>query len=447
MDLKKRPRKAVSVRRSVFCLLMLSVMMSGPVLPLDEDDFPSRIRVLPLFFVPRGQRPPTSMQLFKLQRHVKLTQRRYREMLSGRDTFEIVGKRPRIVHYNSTLATLKQVDKQQIGNYLLSEILPKFKVNRFNCPYVFLVVIMNPQEAWPTAGGRPINLGFNSGGGIAIFSSIKLDAKKSVFQGSIQHELGHAFGLPHVKGYGYDQRANKSIMSYNKSNYWTNYTPPKEPGILIPEDIRALAMNKRVFPNLYFDSEHDVPEGYRLCPKMVRLSFEPTIPGQKPYEIKLSTTSGEEGGTKVGNVVYAYVKENRKARKGISLVVNNMWMSGKKDDELIDLDIEFPIAVRMNRICVQSQCGGGYHPITAIRVEANTGDYVELAGKQEPLTDEEYITFKETKAKQWRLHFLPGESKQIVLRGLRFYSSQGEFFCQMYPTHLMIEKKGASGDK
>ena len=152
-------------------------------------------------------------------------------MLSGRDTFEIVGKRPRIVHYKSTLAALKEVDRKLIGNHLLSELLPRFKVSRFNCPYVFLVVIMNPKETWPTAGGRPINLGFNSGGGFAVFSSIKFDAEKSVFQSSMQHELGHAFGLPHVDTYGYDQRANKSIMSYDKSNWWTDYTPPKEAGV------------------------------------------------------------------------------------------------------------------------------------------------------------------------------------------------------------------------
>jgi hypothetical protein len=417
-------------------------MMSGPVLALDDDDFPSRIRVLPLFFVPRGQRPPTSMQLSKLHRHVKLTQRRYREMLSGRDTFEIVGKRPRIVHYNSTLATLKkQVEKHQLSAYLLSQLFPKFKVNRFNCPYVFVVVVMNPQEAWPTASGRPINLGFNSGGGIATFSSIKLNAEKSLFQGSILHELGHAFGLMHVDSYGYDQRSNKSIMSYSKSNWWTNFRPPKDPSILIPEDIRALAMNKRVFPNLYFDRESDVPQGYLLRSKVVRLSFDPTIPGQKPYEIKLSTTSGEEAGTKVGNVVYAYVKENRKAGKGIGLVANNMWMSGKKDNGWIDIELEFPIAVRMNRIRVQSQCGGGNHPITGIRVEANNSGFFEVARRENPLGDEEDISFKQIKAKLWRLYFLPGDSKQVVIRGLAFYSSQGEFFCQKYPIHLISKKK------
>ena len=95
----------------------------------------------------------------------------------------------------------------------------------------------------------------------------------------------------------------------------------------------------------------------------------------------------------------------------------------------------------MNRIRVQSQCGGGYHPITAVRVEANTGDFVEVASKDEPLGDNADISFKETKAKQWRLYFLPGDSRQVVIRGLGFYSSQGEFFCQKYPIHLMTKKK------
>ncbi len=441
MGLKKQPRKAVNVRRSVFCLLMISVLVSTVAGALEEDDFPTRIKVLPLFFVPRDQRPPTSTQRSKLQKHLNIARRQYSKMLSGRDTFEIAGN-PRTVQYNSTLATLKkEVERDQLSACLLSKLFPKFKVNRFNCPYIFVVVIMNPKEAWPTASGRVINPGLNSGGGIATFSSIKLDAKNSLFQGSLLHELGHALGLLHVDAYGYDQRSSKSIMSYNKSNWWTNFTPPKEPGILTLEEIRHLAMNKRVFPNLYFDPEKDIPEGYSFHGGWRRLGIDFKIPDQKAYEIKLTTNSGQENNTKADNTVLSLVKRNIKAKKGIGLVANNMWMSGRKDNGWIDLDIEFPIAVRMNRICVQSQCGGGYHPIKGVRVEANTGDYVELAGKQKPLTDEEDITFKETKAKQWRLHFLPGESKQIVLRGLRFYSSKGEFFCHVFPTHLISKKK------
>lgn len=429
------------MRIFIVCLLMSSGLVSAAAGVLAEDEFPTRIKVQPVFFVPKGQLPPNKTQILKLHKHVKIGQVYYKRMLSGRDTFEIAG-RPRVVQYHSDLASLKkQVDKHQLSAYLLSVLLAEFKVNRFNCPYVFAVVIMNPKEAWPTASGRPINTGFNSGGGIATFSSIKLDAKKSVFQGSLLHELGHALNLLHADTYGYDQRSSKSIMSYSKSNWWTNFTPPKDPSILIPEEIRALAMNKRVFPNLYFDAQKDIPKGYRLVSTIARLSFIPTIPGQKDYSINLSTTSGEERGTKAGNIVRTWVKPNRKAKKGDGLIAKYMWMSGKKEDGWIDLDIEFPIAVRMNRISVQSQCGGGYHPLAGIRVEANTGDYVELAGKQESMKDDEEISFKETKAKQWRLHFLAGESKQIVLRGLRFYSSRGEFFCQMYPTHLMTKKK------
>lgn len=430
------------MKRSVLSLLLLSLTASETVLALEEDDFPMRVSVLPLFFVPRGQPSPTQAQIDKLQKHIKITQQRYREMLGGRDTFEIAEMQPHIVRHRLSLPALKKaVAKHQLSAYMLSQLFAKYRVNRFNCPYIFLVVIMNPQEAWPTASGRTINLGFNGGGGIVSLSSNKLDAEKSLLQGSIQHELGHALGLVHVDSYGYDQRANKSIMSYNKRNYWTNYTPPKEPGILIPEDIRALAMNKRVFPNLYFDPEHDVPEGYRLCSKIIRLSFDTKIPGQKPYQIKLSTNSGEANDTKAGNVVHTFMKENRKTRNGIGLVANNMWMSGKTENVWIDLQLDFPIAVRMNRICVHSQCGGTNYPVMALRVESNTRGFVEVARREKPLADEEYISFNEIKAKQWRLLFLPGDSRQVVIRGLRFYSSQGEFFCQRYPTYLMSKRK------
>lgn len=427
------------VRIFVLYLIILCFLISAAEGVLQEDDFPARIKVQPVFLVPKGQLPPNKTQISNLHKHVRICQKRYKQMLARRDTYEIAG-RPHVMHCKPTLESLKKVDKNLFGNYLLHMLFDEFKVNRYNCPYVFLVVFMNPNEDWPTGGGRPLNPGFNSGGGFVVLSSQKLDDVTSTFQATAQHELGHAFSLPHVSSYGYDQKTNKSIMAYNRTNHWKHFTPPKKQGILIPEDIRALAMNKRVFPNLYFDPATDIPKDYRIG-NMVRLAFDDTIPGEKAYKIKISTTSSEDSGTKASDVVHGLIRENRKVKEGIGLVSGSMWMSGKTDDRWIDLDIEFPIAVRMNRISVHSQCGGGYHPIAGIRVEANTGEYVELAEKQESMKDEDGILFKETKAKRWRLHFLAGESGQIVLRGIRFYSTGGEFFCQTFPADLMTKKK------
>lgn len=53
-------------------------------------------------------------------------------------------------------------------------------------------------------------------------------------------------------------------MSYNPKNNWDGFEPPASPCILIPEDIKALAENKLVFPHLYFDPEKDVTQGYGL---------------------------------------------------------------------------------------------------------------------------------------------------------------------------------------
>jgi len=74
-------------------------------------------------------------------------------------------------------------------------------------------------------------------------------------------------------------------------------------------------------------------------------------------------------------------------------------------------------------------------------VEAKAGGFIEVGRREGALGDEEEVSFEEVKAKQWRLYLLPGDSKQVVIRGLEFYSSQGEFFCQKYPIHLISKKQ------
>ncbi len=94
---------------------------------------------------------------------------------------------------------------------------------------------MNPNDGWPAGGGRPFNGGFNTGGGIVIMSSNGLDRAPN-FQSTLQHELGHAFGLPHVDVYGYDMQTNMSMMSYNPSHHTNGFEPSATPGRFIPED-------------------------------------------------------------------------------------------------------------------------------------------------------------------------------------------------------------------
>ena len=58
--------------------------------------------------------------------------------------------------------------------------------------------------------------------------------------------------------------ANPSLMSYNPAHHTQGFKPSKTPGILIAEDIRALALNRRVFPRLRCDPKKDVPQGYTM---------------------------------------------------------------------------------------------------------------------------------------------------------------------------------------
>ena len=106
--------------------------------------------------------------------------------------------------------------------------------------------MMNPKDDIPTPGGRPLNGGFNTGGGIIILSSFTLD-RSPYIQSTLQHELGHAFGLPHVDVYGYDMKTNASIMSYDPRHHTKGFTESRKPGKLIPEDRHGYAQCAGIF--------------------------------------------------------------------------------------------------------------------------------------------------------------------------------------------------------
>jgi hypothetical protein len=239
-------------------LTLLALVLCPTALQAEDYPYPERVRVLPVFFVPSDQDPPTRSELRAYWRHLRWAQARY-ELLLGGSTFELAGP-PQVHRGRFPLAVYRSLEDD--AAQFLSELLTAHGVNRFTCPYVFAVVLINPCENEPAGGGRPCNGGFNRGGGIVVMSSFGLRGD-SPFQSTLRHELGHAFGLPHVDVYRYDMRSSRSIMSYNPLHHTEGFRPSSRPGGLIPEDRRALAANDRVFDALEFDTKRDAP-GYRL---------------------------------------------------------------------------------------------------------------------------------------------------------------------------------------
>jgi hypothetical protein len=255
-------------------------------------DPPAQVSVLPLFLIPAEAAAPTGEQKQALERHLEICRSRYAEMLGTREGFRIAPWEPRVIRSRKSLADLHSLPEDSAPE-IVATLLAEFKVNRFTCPYIFVTVVMNAKEDWPAGGGRPLNGGFNTGGGIVILSSRGLDASRN-FQSTLQHEIGHGFGLPHVDAYGHDMGISPSLMSYNPKHHTNGFLRAAEPGRLMPEERRALALNRRAFPGLTFDPRRDVPAGYPLAD----LAWIPpmNIPGQPPYAPVVSTNSGEDSG-------------------------------------------------------------------------------------------------------------------------------------------------------
>ena len=441
MELKggKAIQKALNEKyqddKSLNCriLCFLSIFLLLPLRPLgasiDEGDVPKHVKVMPVFFVPLGEKKPSKHQIQKLKKHLRLSQRYYRKMLKNRDTFKIEKKPPLVIHGKRPVYHYRLKDKPSVISYEpLSEIFAKYGWNRFNCPYVLVIMIMNSKEGWPGASGRPFNRGFNSGGGLVYMPSYAMD-NTPWFQSSLQHELGHSFGLVHIVWYGYDQKKNRSIMSYNNDLRWKSFQPPKKPGILIPEDLRALAKNKKVFPNFYFDPTIDIPSDYKIHKIAIRLSLPGKFPGQKDYQIKVETDSGAAKGSSASNIVHNLINPEVSGFNA-----HRMWLSGTSETGWVNATLTFPVPVELCKVAVHSQHSGKYHMAREIRIQAEEhGGFVDVCRK--PLTSaDEYVSFPKHKAAVWRFFFRAGPSKQVVIRGLRFFSSPtNEIFCPTYP--------------
>ncbi len=416
------------LRRSISAVALFAILLPATIGRAEDAIPPKEIRVLPVFFVPKGEDAPTADQSAKLVQHLEAARKRYRELLSDRDTFAIADGKPRVYRSKNALAFLR-TQLEGGAPQVVSELLADLKVNRYNCPYILLTVVMNGRDDFPTGGGRPLNGGFNTGGSIIVLSSFSLDRIPN-FQSTLQHELGHGFGLPHVDAYGLDMKSNDSIMSYNPKHHTSGLTASKTPGKLNPEDLWGLSLNRRAFPKLAFDSNADVPKGYSLAANLAPLG-PMKLPGVT--DLRITTDSGEDAGSKVGNIVQGRIRESKKTGK-VTYDGGVMWHSAKSKTGSVTVRVTFPFEVELTGVGVHSQHSGEYHAARAIRVSAADAKGKLLPVAKADLTAvDETVKLPKAKGAVWQFEFQAGESGIVVLRGLQFFSGDDELFPTLIP--------------
>jgi hypothetical protein len=357
-------------------------------------------------------------------RHLTWSQTAYKELLRDHVTFEIARKVPLLVESPRPLAFFRSRPENGAPEFV-AELLQHLQHNRYTCPYIILTVVMNPQDAFPKQGGRSLNGGVNAGGGFVQLSSFVLD-KAGNLQSLLRHELGHALGLPHVDVYGYDMKSNRSIMAYNSRHETNGFQESRTPGALIPEDLRLLSLNQRVFPKLRFQPQKDVPRGYELRDKIEYL-MPMKIPGQ-PDGIRVTTTSGEMFDSRVGNIVQGRIKPSRDDGS-VQFDPATMWHSGNDSNGWVTADLVFPMAVELTAIRVHSQHSGKYNAARAARISIQSGGgQWEVVVEQAVHNIDERVAFGGTQAQTWRLQLAPGSSNRVAVRGLQLYSGDTEIF-------------------
>ena len=411
-----------------FFPLLFAVTVSSCVLPgiAVAQTLPEKVIVRPMIVVPKGQRNPSIADRNLLLKHLRWARKRYREMLGNRSTFEMEKK----VTVFKSKQTLEDFEAGNAADLIVEELFEFFKTDRYSCKHIYLTVFMNPKRSFPRGGGRPFNGGVNTGGGIVVISSHAMKKGKN-FQSTLQHELGHAFGLLHVDAYGYQMNRNDSIMSYNPAHHTNGFQPSATPGVLIPEDLRVLALNDRAFAGLDFDKKRDVPSKYKMK-AMRHLGPMKLTKSARNDLVLVGTDDGSTYGSSIRNIVHSRIRPSIDRGK-IEFDKKTMWHSAKLTNGFAIIRLIFPTPVTLDRIKVYSQHSGKHHGITGASVSAMVSGKATEVAKVKTDSAEAELSFFPTKAIKWEVKCLAGDSQMIVLRGLRFFHGEQELYPQLVP--------------
>lgn len=372
---------------------------------------PKSVSVLPVFAVATDQSPPKQDQVLRFKRHLEVSRARFQEMTRGLDTFQIRDGYV-VINLKNPLSFYK-TQIEDGAPAILSEILDSLKVSRFAAPWVFAVAVINDKDGYPTPGGRPINGGLNNGGGYLHFSSGSLNPSDTRLQSTLEHELGHAFGLLHVDSYGEDMNTSQSIMSYNPKHQYGLDGKPNQSGILLARDLYALSRNKKVFPKLAFG---------RFAPQSIR-SYEPmTIPNHPDALIKAETQSGETWGSKVQNIFVGRLTAS--VAPCCSYDGGSMWHSARTSNREVSLVVSLPITTPVDRLIVYTQHSGSYHMARRIEIAFYNNEKLVHTLEEDVWYPDKELSFFALNANRLEFKFTTEDS--VVVRGLRFFFEGNE---------------------
>lgn len=411
-----------------------------------EPDYalPEKVTVMPVFLLPPGISRPIRQESSLVMRQLTWAQESYRKFLGGRDTFSISKKAPDVIRLPKGVDYYKSLPKGDAACEVVSLLLKYYKTNRFNCPWVFCCVMVNRQDNWPYGGGRPINGGYGRGGGVVMVSSyevnrsVESDKSPMHFQTTLRHELGHAFGLPHVDVYGYDQRTTPSIMAYYRPFRAVAFREATESARFLPEDIRGLALNSRVFSALKIDQPKDIPRDYKLHPRVIPLG-PMTLPGQPPFEPVYETESGAHRMSSVENLNTRDILPSIGPR--VNFYDRYMWLSNPVSDGVVDLTVRFPVSVKLDELVFHIQHGGKWNSANSVEIE----DVFESGSRRiasQVVPDADFsVKFPVTESKVWRMRFGVNRGEKLCVRGLQYFHKSNEVFPPRVPYSWRSELK------